>query len=206
MQIITSINQRLRAMFKPCIFFLLALLSSLRTETCIGSFLPNAKSSNGAVSPTMSEFPEIERENFLTMLSQKVSIVANIPIFEFGQDVTDFLKRAEDESGCVNPSTMIDLEIIFYDYMVKLRSYYFLIFSNFQSRTFLDGLQPIRMYLIEERDYCVGQCKKAMQSALPATIHTDLWSFQVRRLFVWPRGSSTSAIQQVETFSKANRC
>lgn len=141
--------------------------------TSLGSLISNSKSTHSFISASADGFSSMENDQFLTRLSKKVSLVANIPIFEFGQDVTEYLSSHAD------PSTMMDLELIFYDYMLKLRSYYFLIYSNFERVALSDGLQPIRLNLMQERDYCVDQCRKAMQSALPLSETALSWSFQV---------------------------
>lgn len=158
------------------LFFATWLLSSYVLCTCLGSTISNSISSPPTGSSGVDAFSDMDNELFLTRLSKKVSLVANIPIFEFGQDLTEFLGRN------VDPSTLLDLELIFYDYMSKLRSYYFLIYSNFEQVALSDGLQPIRLNLMQERDYCVDQCRKAMKSALPVSTGAISWSFQVRKL------------------------
>lgn len=155
------------------LFFATWSLSLNSLCTCLGSSISNPPPSPATISSGVGVFPDIENDLFLTRLSKKVSLVANIPIFEFGQDLTEFL------SGHVDPSTLLDLELIFYDYMSKLRSYYFLVYSNFERVTLSDGQQPIRQNLMQERDYCVDQCRKAMKSALPLSSAAISWSFQV---------------------------
>jgi hypothetical protein len=159
-------------MFYSAAVLFFATWSLSLNSLCICS-ISNSIPSPSTISSGVNVFSEMENELFLTKLSKKVSLVANIPIFEFGQDLTEFL------SGNVDPSTLLDLELIFYDYMSKLRSYYFLIYSNFEQVTLSDGLHPIRLNLMQERDYCVDQCRKAMKSALPVSSATISWSFQV---------------------------
>jgi hypothetical protein len=122
---------------------------------------------------------DIEYENSILALSKKVAITANIPIFEFGQDITKLLMLIADENGVFNPSSATDLELIFYDYMTKLRGYYFLMYQNLQMTALSEGLMVNKMKLEGERDHCVKQCEKAMQAALPLDIATVSWSFQV---------------------------
>ena len=122
---------------------------------------------------------DLDRENCLHALSKKVAIVANIPIFEFREEITKILKMAEIEKGLIDPSTAIDVELVFYDYMAKLRSYYFLVFINYRRIAISDSIIPSRLDLAEERDHCLGECKKAMQAAVPALGLAESWNFQV---------------------------
>lgn len=123
---------------------------------------------------------DMEYESSILVLSKKVSIAANMPIFEFGKDITKLLIIAVDENGVMNPSAATDLELIFYDYMTKLRGYYFLIYQNLQMAALSDGFMlNTQIKLVKERDHCVKECEKAMQSALPMNITTSSWSFQV---------------------------
>lgn len=122
---------------------------------------------------------DTEYENSILGLSKKVAIIANIPIFEFGKDITKLLMLVADENGVINPSAATDLELIFYDYMTKLRGYYYLMYQNLQMAALTDGLPVNKMKLEVERDHCVRECKKAMQTALPMNIATVSWNFQV---------------------------
>ena len=155
---------------------LIAIWMVLASWQCRGLFASAPYATSAA---TLSSNSRMESESYLHTLTKKVSIAANIPIFEFGQEITRIVTMAEDENGFVDPSTIIDLELVFYDYMAKLRSYYFLVFISYRRNAIADGILPDRLGLSEERDNCLGQCRQAMQAALPATALGQLWSFQV---------------------------
>lgn len=158
----------------------LMTLLILARHNCCGSLSPTIHSTpTNAIFQSDSCYSDLERESRLHALSKKVAIVANIPIFEFSKEVTQILTMAESENGLVDPSTIIELELIFYDYLAKLRSYYFLVFINYRQITISNGIVPSRLDLAEERDRCLAECRKAMQTALPVTLSTSSWSFQV---------------------------
>ena len=148
-------------------------------------------SCSGPLSPTLHSTPlytisqvgsyssDPDRENCLHALSKKVAIVANIPIFEFREEITKILEMAEIDKGLIDPSTIIDLELIFYDYMAKLRSYYYLVFINYRRIAISDFIIPSRLDLTEERDHCLGECRKAMEAAVPSLGMAESWNFQV---------------------------
>jgi hypothetical protein len=115
----------------------------------------------------------------MSSLTTKLSVAANIPIFEFGRDVTNFLTKAEELSGHVDPSIVMELELMFFDYMTKLSYYYLLQFCNSQSEIVSNGLLLTASSLTEERDHTLRQCRKAMQSALPSNLAVEMWSFEV---------------------------
>ena len=138
----------------------------------------NLRPTSPIISSSNDSF-EMERNNFISSLTSKVSVAANIPIFEFGQDVTNFLKKAEDSDGRVDPSIMMELELIFFNYMTRLNFYYGLRFANTQAEILSNGLPLTRSSLIEERDHSLRQCRKAMQSALPSNLAVESWSFEV---------------------------
>ena len=154
-------------------FFLVVLLISAQFN-CVGTLIPTA-----AAPLTGISYVPFDQEIHLLALSKKVAILANIPIFEFGQDITKILNSAEDDNGLVDPSLIIDLELIFYDYMTKLRGYYFLLFINYRQVSISNGIMPNRDMLNEERDHCVDECRKAMQAALPSILTAESWSYQV---------------------------
>ena len=133
---------------------------------CSGSYASDLRVAP-IISPSNGSF-ELERQMFMSSLTTKLSVPANIPIFEFGRDVTNFLTKAEEPSGHVDPSIVIELELMFFDYMTKLSYYYLLKFCNSQSEIVSNGLLLTASSLTEERDYTIRQCRKAMQSALPA--------------------------------------
>lgn len=166
-------------MLRLCALLMILVCSSSEPSDKAGLSSSVLKPSRSPTSSAISPFSAMKDDEFVTHLSKKVAIVANIPIFEFGQDVTDFLRRSEDDSGYINPSLLMDLEVVFHDYLSKLRLHYFLIFSNFQRAALSDGLEPIRMNLMEQKDYCVGLCRRAMQSAMPISDSVSSWSYEV---------------------------
>lgn len=144
---------------------------------CSGSYASDAR-----VTPIISSSKDsfdTERSVFMDSLTTKLSVAANIPIFEFGQDISNFLIKAEDPEGRVDPTIIMELELIFFEYMNKLSYYYFLRFSDSQTEILSNGLLLTKSNLIEERDHSLRQCRKAMQSALPSNLAVESWRFEV---------------------------
>ena len=144
---------------------------------CSGSYAPDLRVAP-IISPSNDSF-ELERQMFMSSLTTKLSVPANMPIFEFGRDITNFLTKADELSGHVDPSIVMELELKFFDYMTKLSYYYLLQFCDSQSEIVSNGLLLTASSLREERDHTLRQCRKAMQSALPSNLAVETWSFEV---------------------------
>jgi hypothetical protein len=144
---------------------------------CSGSYTSDLRVAP-IISPSNDSF-ELERQIFMSSLTTKLSVAANIPIFEFGRDITNFLTKAEEVSGHVDPSIVMELELMFFDYMTKLSYYYLLQFCKSQSEVVSNGLLLTASSLTEERDHTLKQCRKAMQSALPSNLVVETWSYEV---------------------------
>jgi hypothetical protein len=144
---------------------------------CCGSYTSDLRVAP-IISPSNDSF-ELERQIFMSSLTTKLSVAANIPIFEFGRDITNFLTKAEEVSGHVDPSIVMELELMFFDYMTKLSYYYLLQFCKSQSEVVSNGLLLTASSLTEERDHTLKQCRKAMQSALPSNLVVETWSYEV---------------------------
>ena len=78
-----------------------------------------------------------------------------------------------------DPCDIMELELIFFEYMNKLSYYYYRRFSDSQTEILSNGLLLTKSNLIEERDHSLRQCRKAMQSALPSNLAVESWRFEV---------------------------
>jgi predicted RND superfamily exporter protein len=146
---------------------LLALLLIALTCCSMGSSNPSMDSFHSSLSSFQSDSLDHDQTNSIQTLSTKVANTVSIPILEFGQEISSILTLIKDTNGDTNPSILNDLELVFYDYMTKIREYYFMTFYNFQQVALSEGLLLDKLMLSEEKENCLRDCEKAMTAALP---------------------------------------
>lgn len=154
--------------------FSIAMLFHLSEGSSIPIFKVASRNNKSSIK---TDSLEKSIDSNIEILSKKVAMDANIPIFEFSREMTEILNQAKDDNDYIDQSIITDLELVFYDYMIKLRGHYYHIYQRTASSI---GLQLNNLILSEERDHCLRECEKAMLAALPALKTTGSWGYQVQ--------------------------
>jgi len=86
----------------------------------------------------------IDGNNAMIVKLRSKLIKGNIPIFEFRKEAEEILSHGADLSE------LVVVELIFNDYMILLREYYFELFTSKSARTSPQEINVIRESILEE--------------------------------------------------------
>ena len=114
-----------------------------------------------------------------SQIKSKIETENNIPIFEFGKDIAaavDLAQSLVDSTG-----SLFKLELLYNEYMGKLRDYYLIHFRRSSGIDEPMGSGHKEKDLERYKEKSLAECEKAMKSAtLDKSTYKVTWSYDVR--------------------------
>jgi hypothetical protein len=115
-----------------------------------------------------------------SQIKAKIEMENNIPIFEFGKDMATAVDLAQT-SQVDSTASLFKLELLYNEYMGKLRDYYL---NHFRRSSGIDepmGSGHKEKDLEKYKEKSLAECEKAMKSAtLDQMTHKVTWKYDVR--------------------------
>lgn len=93
-----------------------------------------------------------------------------LPLFQFGRELSAQLEEDKREAGGVEATSLLECEVVFNDYIGRLRDHYAAMFAR-------EAQDLAGKELVVRRDFYLKECRIAMQAALPHHSCCAAWKF-----------------------------
>lgn len=116
-------------------------------------------------------------ESALARLAIRVANPKNIPLFEFGSELGRILAVSKD----IDAGLLGEAELVFQEYMSKLRDYYLAVFQRNTAASAASvesgGNSKHEQFILSCKKSTLNDCGKSMNAAVPRGVDVGVWKY-----------------------------